>query len=77
VVADTVMRDLVIVMGVSLLAVFVLQRWKLPPLVGFLIAGVVIGPGGFGLVSDRESVTALANIGVVFLLFTVGLKFSI
>ncbi|HEX2184260.1 MAG TPA: cation:proton antiporter, partial [Chloroflexota bacterium] len=46
------------------------------PIVGFLLAGVVIGPHGLGFVDDRELVDAAAEIGVVLLLFTIGIEFS-
>ena len=46
------------------------------PIVGFLLAGVVIGPHGLGIVDDREMVDAAAEIGVVLLLFTIGIEFS-
>lgn len=71
------LRDLVLVMGTSLISVILLGRLKVPTLVGFLAAGIVIGPGGFGLVKEMHSVEQLAEIGVVFLLFTIGLQFSV
>lgn len=57
--------------------VLVADRFRLPPIVGFLIAGVFLGPYGFGLVGDVHGVEAIAEIGVVLLLFTVGIEFSI
>jgi CPA2 family monovalent cation:H+ antiporter-2 len=56
---------------------YVLHRLHQPPLIGFLIAGVVFGPFGLGLVRDVEVVEALAELGVVLLLFTVGLELSL
>lgn len=52
-------------------------RLKLVPIVGFLIAGVVIGPNALGLVNDQEIVDATAEIGVILLLFTIGIEFSL
>lgn len=52
-------------------------RLKLVPIVGFLIAGVLIGPNALGLVRDKEIVDATAEIGVVLLLFTIGIEFSL
>lgn len=52
-------------------------RLKLIPIVGFLIAGVLIGPNALGLVRDREIVDATAEIGVILLLFTIGIEFSL
>ncbi len=71
------LRDLVLVMGACLLSVIALGRLKVPTLVAFLVAGLVIGPGGLRLVHDRASIDAISEIGVVFLLFTIGLQFSV
>jgi K+:H+ antiporter len=56
---------------------YVCYRLGLMPIIGFLIAGVVIGPHGFGVVSSREMIDAVAEIGVILLLFTIGLEFSL
>ncbi len=69
--------ELVVVLGVSLAAVYGLRRIGLPPVVGFLLAGVLIGPGGLGLVKDLHNIERMAEIGVVFLLFGIGLHFSL
>lgn len=52
-------------------------RAKIVPIVGFLVAGVVIGPNQLGLVSEIETVEAAAEIGVIFLLFIIGIEFSL
>ena len=52
-------------------------RLKLVPIVGFLIAGVLIGPNALGLVKDEALVGATAEIGVILLLFTIGIEFSL
>jgi CPA2 family monovalent cation:H+ antiporter-2 len=70
------LKSLVIVFGVSALVVFLLHRLKIPSLVGFLIAGVIIGPFGIGIIRDTHSIEALAEIGVILLLFTIGIEFS-
>lgn len=54
-----------------------LMRLKQPPLVGFILAGVLLGPTGFGLVRNSESVTALAEMGVLMLLFFIGMELSL
>ncbi len=56
---------------------YVCYRLGLVPIVGFLVAGVVIGPHALGLVSDLEMVNAAAEIGVILLLFTIGIEFSL
>ncbi|GAB2737356.1 cation:proton antiporter [Salinifilum aidingensis] len=52
-------------------------RLRIVPIVGFLLAGVLIGPHQLGLVSDTATVTAAADIGVMLLLFTIGVEFSL
>lgn len=70
------LKSLVIVLGVSALVVFLLHRLKIPSIVGFLIAGAIIGPYGIGVLRDIHSIEAMAEIGVVLLLFTIGIEFS-
>jgi CPA2 family monovalent cation:H+ antiporter-2 len=71
------LTSLAIILGVSALVVFLLHKLKIPSLVGFLVAGVIIGPHGVGLVRDTHSVEVMAEIGVILLLFTIGIEFSI
>ncbi len=52
-------------------------RLKVVPIVGFLLAGVVIGPYGLGLLGSSDAVDAAADIGIILLLFTIGLQFSL
>ncbi|MEM1205277.1 MAG: cation:proton antiporter [Acidobacteriota bacterium] len=56
---------------------FLCHRLGLVPIVGFLAAGVLIGPGGLGLVKDRELIDGAAELGVILLLFTIGIEFSL
>ncbi len=70
------LEELVILLAVSVLVVFISQKAKIPPVVGFLLTGVLIGPGGLSLVKDTATVNVLAEIGVVMLLFTIGLEFE-
>ncbi|MFO0909986.1 MAG: cation:proton antiporter [Isosphaeraceae bacterium] len=72
-----ILPDLLVVFAVSGLVVFVLHRLKVPAVVGLLLAGLIVGPSGLGLVGETEAVSVLAEIGVVVLLFTVGLEFSL
>lgn len=56
---------------------YICFRLKLVPIVGFLLAGVLIGPNALGLVKDQALVDATAEIGVILLLFTIGIEFSL
>jgi CPA2 family monovalent cation:H+ antiporter-2 len=69
--------DLLILLAASIPIVFICHRLRLPVIVGLMITGVVIGPYGLGLIKDAQAVEALAEIGVVLLLFTIGLEFSL
>jgi CPA2 family monovalent cation:H+ antiporter-2 len=71
------LKDLLIVFALGGLVVYALRAIKLPPIVGLLVAGAAMGPHGFSLVEDVHRVEVLAEVGVVLLLFTVGLEFSL
>jgi monovalent cation:H+ antiporter-2, CPA2 family len=71
------LKDLLIVFALGGLVVYALRAIKLPPIVGLLVAGAAMGPHGFSLVQDSHRVEVLAEVGVVLLLFTVGLEFSL
>ena len=70
-------EDLILLLLVSLPINIVFHRIKLPSVMGYLIAGVLIGPHGLKLISDVSAVKELAEIGVVLLLFVIGLEFSL
>ncbi len=61
---------------VSVLVVTLARRVGMPPVLGYLVVGVLVGPFTFGLVPESNQTHLLAEIGVVFLLFTLGLEFS-
>ena len=71
------LKTLVIIFGVSAFVVFLLQKLKVPSIVGFLIAGVVLGPHGFGMIREVREVELLAEVGVILLLFMIGLEISL
>jgi monovalent cation:H+ antiporter-2, CPA2 family len=72
-----VLRDVLIIFTISVLVVFVFQKFRFPAIAGFLVAGTLVGPHGLNLISDGEQVETLAEIGVVLLLFTIGLETSL
>ena len=69
--------DLLIILLVSVPVAFLCLRLKLPLLVGLMLTGIVIGPYGLGLIKELEAIEILAEIGVMLLLFTIGLEFSL
>lgn len=71
------LSDLLIVFALGGVVVYALRALKLPPIVGLLLAGAAMGPSGLSLVDDQHRVEILAEIGVVLLLFTIGLEFSL
>lgn len=71
------LKDLLLVFTVSGLVVFSFHRLRVPAVVGLLVSGIVVGPHSLSLVPNIERVHLLAEIGVVVLLFTVGLEFSV
>ena len=71
------LKSLVIIFGLSGIVVFILDRLRVPSVVGFLIAGILLGPHGLELIKDVHLVEVFAEIGVILLLFTIGLEFSL
>jgi len=71
------LNELVALFLVSVGIAYLCYRLNLVPIVGFLIAGVIIGPNALALVPDQELVDILAEIGVILLLFTIGIEFSL
>jgi CPA2 family monovalent cation:H+ antiporter-2 len=70
-------RDLLIVLAIAI-AGGMLARWlRLPVILGYLAGGIVVGPFGLNWVHDRQTIDSLANIGVILLLFAIGLEFSL
>ncbi len=67
-------EELFIVIAAAALGAALFERFRLPAMVGFLVAGAVVGPGGVGLVGDSESVRHIAEFGVALLLFEIGLE---
>ncbi len=71
------LHDIVVIFGLSVVILFICHRIKVPAIVGFLLTGILAGPYGLGLVKEVHAVEVLAEIGVVLLLFTIGMEFSL
>jgi CPA2 family monovalent cation:H+ antiporter-2 len=72
-----VLRDLAVVLAIATVVALVFSRLRLSVVAAFLVAGMILGPTGAGFVSEPGVVQSLAEIGVVLLLFTVGLEISL
>ena len=71
-----VLTSLVAVLALTVATVFAFHKLKLPTVIGFLAVGVVMGPHGFGVIGHGAEIELLAEIGIVLLLFSIGLEFS-
>ena len=66
---------LLLVCSVGLVAL--LRNAKLPPMIAYFLVGLILGPSGFSVLIDSESNRHLVEFGIVFLMFTIGLEFSL
>jgi CPA2 family monovalent cation:H+ antiporter-2 len=73
----SILKDIVIIFALSTLVNLVFSRFKIPTVVGYLLTGIIAGPHLLSLVSEGHRIELLAEIGVVLLLFTIGMEFSL
>jgi len=71
------LTQILILLAAAVIVVYLVRRVRLPPILGYLLVGMVLGPHVLDLASDSELATAIAEYGVVFLVFTLGLEFSL
>ncbi len=71
------MQDLVIILGFAVVIVVVFHKLRLPPIAGFILSGILVGPQGLGLINDSHQVEVLAEIGVALLLFGIGVELAL
>ncbi len=72
-----ILQDIVIILGLSIIIILAFTRLKLPAILGFLIAGIIAGPHAFNLISSQHEVELLSEIGIIFLLFVIGIELSL
>ncbi len=70
-------QEALLFLAAAVIVVLLLHRVRVSPVLGYLLAGLLIGPSGLGLIGEVEEVRAVAELGVVFLLFVIGLELSI
>ena len=71
------LRDLLILFGFATLAAVTLQRARQSTVVAYLLTGILVGPSGLKLITNQQAIELMAEIGVVLLLFTIGIEFSL
>jgi CPA2 family monovalent cation:H+ antiporter-2 len=71
------LQSVLVLLASSVLAVAVCRSLRLPPMIGYLVTGLALGPHALGVVAEREETQRLAEFGVVFLMFSIGLEFSL
>jgi len=71
------LQDIIIIFSLSIAVLFVCHLLRIPAIVGFIITGLLIGPHGLAVVKSVDEVEILADIGIVLLLFTIGIEFSV
>jgi CPA2 family monovalent cation:H+ antiporter-2 len=71
------LKDIVVIFALAIAVLLVCHRLRVPSIVGFLVTGLLAGPHGLGFVTDVHNVEVLAEIGVILLLFTIGIEFSL
>jgi len=69
--------ELVLIGALAVAIILAFQRLKIPPVIGLIFTGIIIGPSGIGAVYDEKLISTLAELGVILLLFTIGLEFSL
>ena len=72
-----IILSITVAVVVALVGGMIAHRLKLSPIVGYLVAGIAIGPFTPGFVGDREQIAVLAEVGIIFLMFALGIEFSL
>lgn len=71
------LKSLFLIFALSAVSVFVLHRLRIPAMVGFIVSGILLGPKGLGVIQDTNVIKILSEIGIILLLFTIGVEFSL
>ncbi|VAW23708.1 Inner membrane protein, KefB/KefC family, partial [hydrothermal vent metagenome] len=72
-----ILIDILIFLAAAIIVLPIFHRFKISPILGYMAAGILIGPSAFALIEDNDGAHALAEFGVVFLLFMIGLELSV
>ena len=71
------LEEITVIATVSVIVTLILGRLKLPVVAGLVLSGALVGPKALSLAHDPEAIEVIAEVGVIFLLFTIGLEFSL
>ena len=74
---EHLLLQVVLLLGLAVIVVSISRRLHFPPILSYIIVGIIVGPYGFGFIEKEENITLLAELGIVFLLFSIGLEFSL
>jgi len=74
---DHLLLHIVLLLTIAVITVSLSRRLHFPPILGYIIVGIIVGPNGFEWIAKEENIEILAEFGIVFLLFAIGLEFSI
>jgi len=74
---DHILLNIVFLLVITVGLVSISRRFHLPPILNYILVGIIVGPFGFGLIHSEKSISFLAEFGIVFLLFSIGLEFSL
>lgn len=73
----SLLQDLTLIFILSSAVIFIFNKLRIPSILGFIISGILAGPYGFRLIQEVEDVNIISEIGIILLLFTIGLEFSL
>src|SRR5687767_1261696 len=74
---ESALLPVLVLLALSVVAVAVCRTLRVPPIIGYLLTGLALGPHALGVVAEGEQINTLAELGVVFLMFSIGLEFSL
>ncbi|MDG6772833.1 monovalent cation:proton antiporter-2 (CPA2) family protein [Thiomicrorhabdus sp. ZW0627] len=74
---DHLLLHIVLLLGIAVITVSISRRLHFPPILSYIIVGIIVGPYGFGWIQEEKNIKLLAELGIVFLLFSIGLEFSL
>ncbi|MCO5384052.1 MAG: cation:proton antiporter [Methanosarcina barkeri] len=74
---SSLLANVDVILGFAILILTIFYRFEVPPVLGFLVTGMLIGPYGLGILSGGQNVELNADLGVIFLLFTIGVDLSL